>query len=73
MLRNFSKILIEELKKIKITIPIKKQLEWKTFFNEINDKIINLKHQITQTDNEIDKIVYELYELNSQEIDMIEK
>ncbi len=67
------KMLIEELKKIKITIPIKEQSEWKAFFNEINDKTINLKHQITQTDDEIDKIIYELYGLNSQEIDMIEE
>ena len=67
------KILIDELKKIKITIPLKKQSEWKTFFNEINEKIINLKYQIAQTDDEIDKIVYELYELTSQDIDIIEK
>ena len=47
--------------------------EWRNYFNTTKQKIIKLKTQINQTDNEINKMVYELYELTKQEIEMIEK
>jgi len=34
--------------------------------------INNIQNQINQTDKEIDKMVYELYELTAEEIEIVE-
>ena len=44
---------------------LKDQKIWKTEFNQ-NYEVLNLKrNQITSEDNQIDKLVYSLYEINS--------
>ena len=54
---------IEELSGKEMSL--KEQKEWKTEFNQ-NHKVLNLKrNQITSEDNQIDKLVYSLYEINS--------
>ena len=62
-----------ELKKKKITLSLKEQDEWEEYFNENKQKILELQHQIDQTDREIDQLVYELYGLTEEEIKIVEE
>ena len=41
-------------------------------FEENKKKVLELKAQIDQTDREIDRMVYELYELTEEEIKIVE-
>ncbi|MEX0661349.1 MAG: hypothetical protein WEA58_15610 [Balneolaceae bacterium] len=43
------------------------QDEWNNYFNEEKSKADELKSQISQTDHEIDAMVYELYGLSEEE------
>ena len=43
------------------------------YFNEQKQKAEELKVEIDKTDNEIDKIVYELYGLTEEEITIVEE
>jgi len=66
------KVFLEELTKQKIKISLKDQDEWKEYLNN-NSKILkNLNNQITEIDNEINRKVYEIYELTPEEIHLIE-
>lgn len=38
----------------------------------MNNKVRNLKNQIDQTDKEIDAMIYELYRLTHEEINIVE-
>jgi len=66
--RNF----IEELKKQKITIKLDVQEEWEEYFDKYKSEINFLQSQINQTDKEIDRMVYEVYELTPEEIEIVE-
>ena len=63
---------IAELKKQKVTLSLVQQDEWEEYFNSYKTEINNLQVQINQTDNEIDQMVYELYGLTKEEIEIIE-
>lgn len=41
-------------------------------FDSEKDKVLNLKHQMDQTDREIDQLVYDLYGLSGDEIEIVE-
>ena len=43
--------------------------EWESLHQEIKD----LKDEIKKTDNEIDQMVYDLYDLTDEEIEIVEK
>jgi len=47
--------------------------QWREYFNTTKQKLNDLQSHINQTDREIDKMVYELYELTSEEIEIVEK
>jgi len=49
----------------------KEEFEWLDLFEENKTKAQTLKSQIETTENEIDKMVYELYGLNKEEIEVI--
>ena len=49
----------------------KDEFDWIELFEENKAKSQNLKSQIETTENEIDKMVYELYGLNKEEIEVI--
>ncbi len=66
------KTFLSELKKKKVTLTLKQQDEWERYFNEYKTAINKLQQQITQTDNEIDQLVYELYGLTEEEIKIVE-
>jgi hypothetical protein len=63
---------LSELKKQKITLSLKQQDEWEEYFNNYKSECNNLSTQIAETDKTIDRMVYELYGLTEEEIDMIE-
>ena len=66
------KTFISELKKQKIKLRFKEQDEWEEYFDSYKKEINNLQHQINQTDTKIDKMVYDLYELTAEEIEIVE-
>jgi len=65
-------ILISELKKKKIKLSLSQQDEWEEYFNNYKEEINKLQNQINQTDKEIDQMVYELYGLTKEEIEIVE-
>ena len=70
---NFDfKTFITELKKQKIKLYLKQQDEWEDYFSSYKKEINVLQFQINKTDNEIDQMVYELYELTDEEIEIVE-
>ena len=63
---------LKELKKYKIILSLKEEAEWMAYFNSEKEIIQNIKNEIEKTDNEIDQIVYELYDLSKEEIQIVE-
>ena len=63
---------LSELKKKKLTLSLSQKAEWEGYFNLEREKAIDIKNNIDSTDKEIDKMVYELYGLNDEEIAVIE-
>jgi len=49
------------------------EFEWMELFEENKKKVLELKTQIDQTGREIDRMVYELYELTEEEIKIVEE
>jgi hypothetical protein len=50
----------------------KDEFEWMELFEENKKKALELKFQIDQTDKEIDRMVYALYGLTEEEIQIVE-
>jgi hypothetical protein len=63
---------LAELKKQKITLTLKQQDEWEEYFNEYKTECSALANQIQTTDREIDRMVYGLYGLTEEEIEVVE-
>lgn len=63
---------ISELKKQKITLTPRQQDEWEEYFNDYKQQCNELSAQISATDREIDRMVYELYGLTDEEIAIVE-
>ena len=63
---------VKELKKSKIKLSLKEEIEWEEIFLEKKEEAEKVKNEIEMTDKEIDKIVYELYGLSEEEIKIIE-
>lgn len=64
---------VVELSKQKITINLKKQDEWLDYFNLHKQSINDLILENQETNNKIDYLVYKLYNLTPDEIELIEK
>jgi hypothetical protein len=62
---------IEKLSKKKTSL--KEQDEWEDYFNEYKKDLSNLKNEIEKTDNEINQMVYKLYGLSKDEIQINEE
>ena len=74
---NFNELEYDEFKKELLKQKVKISLgnennEWREYFNSTKQKVNDLVHKINQTDKEIDKMVYELYELTEEEIEIVE-
>jgi type I restriction-modification system DNA methylase subunit len=63
---------INELKKKKIALSLGEEAEWEDYFLVEQQKALAIKSQINQTDKEIDAMVYELYGLTIEEIEIVE-
>lgn len=64
---------VKELGKKKIKLSLSEEAEWEDYFLQEQQKALALKQQIETTDKEIDKMVYELYGLTDEEIEIVEK
>jgi type I restriction-modification system DNA methylase subunit len=70
---DFIKELNKAIKTVKgTTLTKKEEFEWMELFEENKKKALELKTQIDQTDKEIDRMVYELYGLTEDEIQIVE-
>lgn len=73
---TFTEFITELKKAIKVTKLIqltkKDEFEWLDLFEENKTKSQTLKSQIVSTDKEIDQMVYALYELTVEEIEIVE-
>ncbi len=64
-------IFLEELEKQKIEIPMRKQKDFFEFFAEEQESVKILSFQIQMLENEIDSIVFEMYSLSAEEIEIV--
>ena len=64
---------IKELAKKKVKLSLSQEAEWEDYFMQESKKALELKSQIDATDKAIDKMVYELYGLTEEEIEIVEK
>lgn len=70
---EFIAILInEDAKNGTLKLSKSEEMNWMDYFDECVDKIKNIQSKIDNTEAEIDKIVYELYGLTSEEIQIVE-
>jgi type I restriction-modification system DNA methylase subunit len=67
------KTILTELKKQKFILKLTEQDEWEEYFNRYKFDITNLQQKINQIDKEIDKMIYELYNLTPEEVAVIEE
>ncbi|MFZ4725129.1 MAG: Eco57I restriction-modification methylase domain-containing protein [Paludibacter sp.] len=63
---------IAELGKKKIKLTLAQEAEWEEYFLAEQVKATQLKKQIDDTDREIDRMVYTLYELTEDEVRIVE-
>ncbi len=63
---------VAELKEQKIKLSLTQQDEWEAYFGQYAAECQQLKTQIETTDKQIDKMVYELYGLTDEEIEIVE-
>jgi hypothetical protein len=61
-----------KLKKLKIKLSLSEQDEWEEYFDSYKSEINSFKGIIKQNENEIDQIVFELYGLSEEEIQIVE-
>ena len=54
-------------------LTLSEEAEWMQYFNEQKQKAEELKTEIEKTDKEIDQMVYELYGLTKEEINIVEE
>lgn len=66
-------ILLKELKKLKVRLSLEEEAEWMQYFKTQKLKAEQLKTDIEKTEREIDQMVYELYGLNQEEINIVEE
>ena len=71
-LLNFDEF-IKELSKVKVKLSLSQKADWEDYFVVEKEKAEILNNEITKTDKEIDKMVYELYGLSEEEIKIIEE
>jgi len=63
---------LKELSKAKVKLSLLEESEWVNYFKEQKQIAFEIKSEIDKTDKEIDQIVYRLYGLTEEEIQIIE-
>jgi hypothetical protein len=61
-----------ELKKQKISLTLKQQDDWETYFTEYKNECLLLERQVVETEAKINELVYSLYGLSKEEIKIVE-
>jgi len=69
---NEFKNFVAELNKQKVTLSLIQQDEWEVYFTSYKTEINQIQTEINKTDCEIDQMVYELYGLTEEEIEIVE-
>jgi len=69
---EFYKFLKEIYKKTEKRVSLKNQDEWEEYFEDKKKLILGLKDENNLTNQKIDSLVYQMYELNDDEIKIIE-
>jgi len=70
---SFAEFLKELTKaKVNLSLSLKAKAEWEDYFLQEQQKAISIKSKIEQTDAAIDQMVYELYGLTEEEIEIVE-
>lgn len=64
---------VKELKKAKVKLSLSDEMEWEEVFENKKEEVIKLKSEIEKTDAQIDDLVYKLYELTPEEIEIIKE
>lgn len=63
---------ITELGKKKVKLSLSEEAEWEGYYLQESRRALDLKGRIEATDKEIDQMVYKLYELTDEEIQIVE-
>ena len=63
---------VKELKKSKIKLSLKEEIEWEEIFLEKKEEAEKVKNEMEMADKEIDGMVYELYGLSKEEVKIVE-
>jgi hypothetical protein len=69
---DFDLFRAEVKKAFKIEIPVKDRDGWEKYLSEQSAKVIKLMAEIEAAEREIDAIVYQLFDLTSEEIKLLE-
>lgn len=64
---------LAELKKKKVKLSLEEEAEWMGYFNKKKTEANTLQSEIDRIDKEIDQMVYELYGLSKEEIEIVEQ
>jgi hypothetical protein len=64
---------LKELGKKKIKLSLSDEAEWEDYFLQEKQKSLTIKNEIDSRDKENDRIVYDMYRLSEEEIEIIEK
>ncbi|WP_353571352.1 TaqI-like C-terminal specificity domain-containing protein [Candidatus Albibeggiatoa sp. nov. BB20] len=67
------KMLLDELKKQKIKLTLVQQDEWEDYFTDYKIAISQVQIQIHAADQQIDQMIYQLYGLTQDEIELVEQ
>jgi len=69
---NFEDLLKEIQKYSSKKLALKDQDEWEDYFNEYKEQLLILKKEIDEIDKNINQIIYKIYGLTREEIDVVE-
>jgi len=69
---NYSEF-IKELLKSNIKLSIKDEAEWEEYFLQESKNALEIKSKIDRMERSIDSMIYKLYNINEQEISLVEK
>ena len=61
------------LAKLKIKLSLSQESEWEDYFTQEATKVLALKNETDITDKTINTMVYKLYGLSDEEIEIVEK
>lgn len=64
---------LKELEKQKIKLSLTQKSEWEDYFTNEQTKALSIQSEINATDKEIDQMVYQLYGLTEEEIEVVER